>query len=110
MFDWLIEMMEGVEDIPGSALSVGMPWGKWETFGEYLDLLDGGRYAVDIAAQIAHGAVRGYVMGERGARNEPATPDDIAQMRAIVRDMEWSGNEIMKYLNTEYKAGGASAK
>jgi len=50
--DWLIGLMEGVEDIPGSALSVGMPWGKWESFGEYLDLLDGGRYAVDIAAQI----------------------------------------------------------
>jgi N-acyl-D-aspartate/D-glutamate deacylase len=82
--DALIDLMEGVEDIPGSALSVGMPWGKWETFGEYLDLLDGGRYAVDIAAQIAHGAVRFYVMGERGAANEDATADDIAAMAAIV--------------------------
>jgi len=82
--DALIDLMEGVEDIPGSALSVGMPWGKWETFGEYLDLLDGGRYAVDIAAQIAHGAVRFYVMGERGAANEDATGDDIAAMAAIV--------------------------
>jgi len=87
----LIDLMEGVEDIPGSALSVGMPWGKWETFGEYLDLLDGGRYAVDIAAQIAHGAVRFYVMGERGAANEDATEDDIAAMSAIVGEAMAAG-------------------
>ncbi len=89
--DALIDLMEGVEDIPGSALSVGMPWGKWETFGEYLDLLDGGRYAVDIAAQIAHGAVRFYVMGERGAANEDATADDIAAMAAIVGEAMAAG-------------------
>jgi N-acyl-D-aspartate/D-glutamate deacylase len=89
--DALIDLMEGVEDIPGSALSVGMPWGKWETFGEYLDLLDGGRYAVDIAAQIAHGAVRFYVMGERGAANEDATGDDIAAMAAIVGEAMAAG-------------------
>ena len=89
--DALIDLMEGVEDIPGSALSVGMPWGKWETFGEYLDLLDGGRYAVDIAAQVAHGAVRFYVMGERGAANEDATADDIAAMSAIVGEAMATG-------------------
>ncbi|HVT19851.1 MAG TPA: amidohydrolase family protein, partial [Mycobacteriales bacterium] len=66
----LIDLMEGVEDIPGSALSAGMPWGQWETFEDYLGLLEGRQYAVDIAAQIAHGAVRFYVMGERGAANE----------------------------------------
>ena len=82
--DALIDLMEGVEDIPGSALSVGMPWGRWETFDEYLDLLDDGRYAVDVAAQIAHGAVRFYVMGERGAANEDATAEDIAAMAAVV--------------------------
>ena len=82
--DALIDLMEGVEDIPGSALSVGMPWGRWESFAEYLDLLDERRYAVDIAAQIAHGAVRFYVMGERGAANEDATADDIAAMASIV--------------------------
>ena len=90
-YDALIDLMEGVEDIPGSALSVGMPWGKWESFGEYLDLLDGGRYAVDIAAQIAHGAVRFYVMGERGAANEDATAEDIAAMAAIVGEAMASG-------------------
>ena len=89
--DALIDLMEGVEDIPGSALSVGMPWGKWETFGEYLDLLDGGRYAIDIAAQIAHGAVRFYVMGGRGAANEDATAEDIAAMAAIVGEAMAAG-------------------
>ena len=89
--DALIDLMEGVEDIPGAALSAGIPWGKWETFGEYLDLLDQGRYAVDIAAQIAHGAVRFYVMGERGAANEDATVEDIAAMATIVGEAMAAG-------------------
>ncbi len=84
--DALIDLMEGVEDIPGSALSVGMPWGKWETFGEYLDLLDQGSYAIDIGAQIPHGAVRFYVMGERGAANEDATEVDLAAMTSIIEE------------------------
>jgi N-acyl-D-amino-acid deacylase len=84
--DALIDLMEGVEDIPGSALSVGMPWGKWETFGEYLDLLDQGCYATDIGAQIPHGAVRFYVMGERGAANEDATEEDLAAMTSIIEE------------------------
>ena len=84
--DALIDLMEGVEDIPGSALSVGMPWGKWETFGEYLDLLDQGRYAVNISAQVPHGAVRFYVMGERGAANEDATAEDLTAMSALVEE------------------------
>jgi N-acyl-D-aspartate/D-glutamate deacylase len=83
--DWLIGLMEGVEDIPGSALSDGITWG-WETFGEYLDCVDAVPRALDVAALVPHGAVRAYVMGERGARNEPATPDDIQRMAAIVRD------------------------
>jgi N-acyl-D-aspartate/D-glutamate deacylase len=80
----LIDLMEGVEDIPGSALSVGMPWGEWEGFGEYLDVLDARRYSLDLCAQVPHGAVRFYVMGERGAANEDATEDDLAQMSALV--------------------------
>ena len=63
--EWLIQLMEGVEDIPGTALAEGMTWG-WETFPEYLDVLAARRLTVDVGAQIAHGAVRGYVMGERG--------------------------------------------
>lgn len=88
--EWLIQLMEGVEDIPGTALSEGMDW-QWETFPEYLDFLETRSFAVDVGTQIAHGAVRGYVMGERGAKNEPATPDDIATMREIVRDAVAAG-------------------
>ena len=83
--DWLIGLMEGVEDIPGSALAEGLTWG-WESFPEYLDVLAEKRWTVDLGTQIAHGPVRAYVMGERGARNEPATPDEIAEMKRIVRE------------------------
>lgn len=89
--DALIDLMEGVEDIPGSALSVGIPWGSWETFGEYLDELDTRSYAVDIAAQVPHGAVRFYVMGERGAANEDATAEDLEAMAAVVADALGAG-------------------
>lgn len=82
--DWLIKLMEGVEDIPGAALADGMKWG-WETFPEYLDVLARDEHAIDVGAQIAHGPVRAYVMGDRGANNETATPDDIARMKVIVR-------------------------
>ncbi len=88
--DWLIGLMEGVEDIPGSALAEGLTW-DWETFPDYLDALDRRVWTVDIGTQIAHGAVRAYVMGERGARNEPATPDDIAAMAAIVKEAVQAG-------------------
>src|ERR1700722_7694053 len=88
--DWLIGLMEGVEDIPGTALAEGMTW-DWESFPQYLDALDRRRFTVDVGTQIAHGAVRAYVMGERGARNEPATADDIAAMRVIVRDAVAAG-------------------
>jgi N-acyl-D-aspartate/D-glutamate deacylase len=83
--EWLIGLMEGVEDIPGTALSEGIQW-EWETFPEYLDALGRRQWTLDVGAQIAHGAVRAYVMGERGARNEPATADDIDEMRDIVRE------------------------
>ncbi|HUP74792.1 MAG TPA: amidohydrolase family protein [Acidimicrobiales bacterium] len=82
---WLIQLMEGVEDIPGAALAEGMQW-EWESFGEYLDVLDRKPLSIDIATQVPHAAVRAYVMGERGASNEAATADDIAAMRDIVRD------------------------
>jgi N-acyl-D-amino-acid deacylase len=83
--DWLIQLMEGVEDIPGAALAEGIDW-QWETFPQYLDALERVPRVMDIATQVPHGAVRAYVMGERGARNEPATPDDIEAMADIVRE------------------------
>ena len=82
--DWLIGLMEGVEDIPGSALAEGMNW-EWESFPEYLDLLSERKWTMDVGTQIAHGAVRAYVMGDRGARNEPATPEDIEAMKQLVK-------------------------
>jgi N-acyl-D-aspartate/D-glutamate deacylase len=82
---WLIGLMEGVEDIPGATLAEGMRF-TWESFPEYLDALETAPRALDVAAQVTHGAVRAYVMGDRGARNEPATPADIAAMAAIVRE------------------------
>jgi N-acyl-D-aspartate/D-glutamate deacylase len=82
----LIELMEGVEDIPGSALYEGMEWGSWETFPEYLDYIAGRTYALDIGAQVAHGSVRYYAMGERGKNNEDATADDLAAMARIVQE------------------------
>jgi N-acyl-D-amino-acid deacylase len=83
--DWLIGLMEGVEDIPGTALAEGIRW-EWETFPEYLDALGRMPRALDVGTQVPHGAVRAYVMGERGAKNEVPTPEDVARMAAIVRE------------------------
>jgi N-acyl-D-aspartate/D-glutamate deacylase len=88
--EWLVQLMEGVEDIPGTALHEGINW-EWETFPEYLDAIDKRRYAVDVAAYVPHGAVRGYVMGDRGARNEDATAEDLAEMARIVREAREAG-------------------
>ncbi len=82
---WLIGLMEGVEDIPGTALPEGMTWG-WETFPQYLDALEKLPRTVDVGTHVPHGAVRAYVMGERGARNEAPTGADIAQMSGIVEE------------------------
>lgn len=81
----LIEVVEDVEDIPGAALNEGISW-NWESFPEYLDEVDKMPRAVDVAAQVPHCAVRTYVMGERGAKNEKATPEDIEKMAAIVKE------------------------
>ncbi len=88
--EFLIQLMEGVEDIPGAALSEGISW-DWESFPDYLDALERGSYAVDVAALIAHGPVRAYVMGERGAKNEPASPEEIREMAAIVTEAVEAG-------------------
>ena len=83
--DYLISLMESVEDIPGTALAEGIDW-SWETFPEFMDAVAKRRLAMDVGAQVPHGAVRTYVMGERGANNEPATPEDIEHMADIVRE------------------------
>jgi N-acyl-D-amino-acid deacylase len=83
--DWLIGLMEGVEDIPGTALAEGITW-DWETFPEYLDALEKLPRTLDIGCHVPHGAVRAYVMGERGAKNEAATDTDIIDMAAIVEE------------------------
>lgn len=81
----LIELMEGVEEIPGTALAEGLAW-NWETFPQYLDALDARQRDIDIAALVPHGPVRVFVMGERGVQREAATADDIAAMRGVIGD------------------------
>lgn len=81
----LVELMEGVEDIPGSALSEGITW-EWETVPQYMDAIDRQPHAVDFAVQVPHDVLRVYVMGERAVAEEDATEDDIARMRALVRE------------------------
>ena len=87
---WLIQLMEGVEDIPGTALAEGMSW-NWETFPQYLDELDRMARAVDVSALVPHGAVRAYVMGDRGGQNAEATPDEIEGMAKVVREAVEAG-------------------
>ncbi len=82
---WLIALMEGVEDIPGTALAEGMKW-NWETFPEYLDALEELPRTVDVGTHVPHGAVRAYVLGDRERPGAVPTDDDIAKMSAIVED------------------------
>ncbi len=88
--EWLVQLMEGVEDIPGTALHEGIRW-DWETFPEYLDALDTLPRVADIAAHLPHSALRTYVMGERGADDEPATAADIEQMAALAEEAARAG-------------------
>jgi N-acyl-D-aspartate/D-glutamate deacylase len=84
--DLLIRLMEGVEDIPGTALSEGIRW-EWESFPEYLDALGRRRFALDVAAQVPHGALRTYAMGERGADHREAPSEaEIAEMARLVHE------------------------
>ncbi len=87
----LIDLMEGVEDIPGTALHEGMPWGAWSSYPEYLDFLASREYAINISSLVAHGAVRNFVMGERGRTNQAATEGDLHQMGQIVEEALLAG-------------------
>ena len=82
----LIELMEGVEDIPGTALYEGIEWGRWETFPEYIDYLGTRKFALDVGTQLPHSAVRNYVMGDRALSHEDATADDLEAMGRVVRE------------------------
>jgi len=82
--DKLVELMEGVEDIPGTALSEGISWG-WESFPEYMEVLNRMPHTIDFMAHVPHDALRVYVMDDRAVAEEAATPDDIAQMRQLLR-------------------------
>jgi len=88
--DWLIGLMEGVEDIPGSALAEGIKW-EWETFPEYLDALERLPRTIDIGTHVPHGALRAYVLGDRERPGAVPTPDDIEQMAAIVEEAVRAG-------------------
>ena len=86
----LIELMEGVEDIPEPVLSAGIPW-SWESFPDYMEWLSKRNFDIDIGAQLPHAALRVYVMGERGARRDPSTTEDNKAMAAMASDAVRAG-------------------
>lgn len=97
--DWLIGLLEGVEDIPGAALSEGLTW-EWETFPEYLDALERMRRTVDVGAHVPHAALRTYVMGDRGAEHtEEPTDAEVTEMARLVRESLDAGDGVRNVPN-----------
>jgi N-acyl-D-aspartate/D-glutamate deacylase len=88
--DLLVEMMEGVEDIPGNVMREGLPW-DWSTFPEFMDALERRPHDIDMCAQLPHSALRVYVMGDRAVRREEGTADDIAEMRRLAEEAMHAG-------------------
>lgn len=102
----LIELMEGVEEIPGIVLEEGLDW-NWKSFPDYLDRLAERRYTMDVAAHITHAPLRVFVMGERALRQEPATAQDVRQMAVLVREamdagaIGFSGARLIEHLSSK---------
>jgi len=102
----LIELMEGVEEIPGIVLDEGLDW-DWKSFPDYLDRLSAREYTMDIAAHITHAPLRVFVMGERALRQEPATADDVRRMALLVREamdagaIGFSGARLIEHLSSK---------
>ncbi len=102
----LIELMEGVEEIPGIVLDEGLDW-EWKSFPDYLDRLAAREYTMDIAAHITHAPLRVFVMGERALRHEAATSEDVAQMAALVREamdagaVGFSGARLLEHYSSK---------
>jgi len=107
--DFLIALMEGVEDIPGAALADGIDW-AWESFPEYLDALERRPRAIELAAQVPHGAIRAYVLGRSGDVNRPATREEIDEMAALTEEavragaVAFSTNRIALHVSTNGEA------
>ncbi len=101
----LMELMEGVEDIPGIVLDEGLDW-SWSSFPEYLDRLDARKYAMDIASHVTHAPVRVFVMGERALRHEAATAEDLEKMSQLVREamaagaMGFSNGRLLEHISS----------
>lgn len=102
----LVELMEGVEEIPGVVLDEGLDW-RWQSFGDYLDRLQSKRYSMDVACHVTHAPLRVFVMGERALRHEPATAADIVHMAQLVREamaagaMGFSGARVLEHLSSK---------
>jgi len=107
--DFLIALMEGVEDIPGAALAEGIDWG-WESFSEYLDALERRPRAIELAAQVPHGAIRAYVLGDSSNVNRPATREEIDEMAVLTQAavgagaVAFSTNRIALHVSTNGEA------